>query len=86
MSARKFRLRSKAFRAGLVEGFASPFFFFNPRPYLMPDSEDNLRDAWDDVSRALEESYTTEIGRVGEIGKARTAASKARERCAATAN
>jgi hypothetical protein len=85
MSAGKFRLRSKAFRNGLIEGFASPFVFFSPRPYLMPDPENNLRDAWDDVSRALEEAYRMERGRVGEIRKTR-AASKASERCAATAN
>jgi hypothetical protein len=86
MSAIKFRLRSKAFRRGLVDGFGAPFFFFTPScGYAVPDPDDTLRDAWDDVSRAIAESYRVERIHIGESGKTKSA-SKTRERCSLAAN
>ena len=67
MSAGKFKIRSRAFGRGFIDGFGSPLFFFVPRSYPRAESFDpSLIEAWDAVSKALQESEVTECERIGK--------------------
>ena len=73
MSKAAFRLRSKAFRQGLIDGFGAPVWLFVPFNYPADADQDNLQKAWDDVSRALRDSLETERRTVGETKQGRSA-------------
>lgn len=68
MSAATFRLRSKAYRRGLIQGFGAPIFFFVPRAYPRSSKIDpSLKEAWDEVSRALNDTLEAERDSFGKI-------------------
>lgn len=79
MSAITYRFRSRAFRRGLLDGFAAPMFFFAPRQSRrVSEIDGSLLEAWNGVSRALAESSALEYRR---IEQAATSAECKREEC-----
>lgn len=68
------RLRSRAFRDGLHEGFAAPALFFLPMKFTRTMSVDaSVHGAWKAVARALKTAERTEVKSIGQTtGKTRS--------------
>jgi hypothetical protein len=61
-SARRWSMKTRAFRDGLSEGFAAPMLFFVPASYSRSASIDATVDgAWKAVSSALGAAYRGEV-------------------------
>jgi hypothetical protein len=87
MSAGKIRLSSKAFRRGLKDGFGAPALFFAPtfraKVYYTRDYDITLREAWQGVSLAIDESLKAERDSGGKTKQTHKTARAPKDRCPA---